>query len=462
MTVQYSDDSSDQDSLPPLLARKTVDSDSDDSDDDDSLPPLLNRQADQSDSSDDGSDDDSDDDLPPLLARQADQSDSDDSSEAGDLPFMQSTAPKRKKENSRREAARKKEEARRREEMKRREETRRRQEEEKRRRAEVEAKMREEEKRRAEAEKQRLKKKKQKARKKIFSFVQKNLLRKKAEKKVSAMLYAVRGLQALCRGRKARQIWSEPLQVYQENSRLFHQKWDKCLDRMDSLSPELKSWVSIRDAQQADFIKAIEAADGETQQFVQEDDGERAQTLSKLDNAMSSVLESGDIESERTVEEPASATEMVRLFSAISTSAVIQTSEIVNTETYINIQYTSHVEKWLKAQQGNVYKDFFVRRMRQLANGDKSRILAKRLSGSKTTIYETYLEQKSGMRILWTYVFVFVEFESSISFSFFITSSHLFLLFAVLKVATFWSGMWPSMTMFLVSSVGSTTLRVEL
>jgi hypothetical protein len=48
------------------------------------------------------------------------------------------------------------------------------------------------------------------------------------------------------------------------------------------------------------------------------------------------------------------------------------------------------------------YREFFIRRIEQLATGDRSRILAKRLTGSNSIIYETYLEQKSGHRILWT------------------------------------------------------------
>ena len=42
------------------------------------------------------------------------------------------------------------------------------------------------------------------------------------------------------------------------------------------------------------------------------------------------------------------------------------------------------------------------RQTQQLANGDRSRILRKRLKGSRSIIFETYLEQKSGFRILWT------------------------------------------------------------
>lgn len=83
----------------------------------------------------------------------------------------------------------------------------------------------------------------------------------------------------------------------------------------------------------------------------------------------------------------------------------------------------SHVVKFLRRGDPK-YKSFFVRRMQQLASGDRSRILQKRLKGSQTTIYEckcstliiqipspqlntdptkpAYLEQKSGFRILWT------------------------------------------------------------
>jgi hypothetical protein len=68
------------------------------------------------------------------------------------------------------------------------------------------------------------------------------------------------------------------------------------------------------------------------------------------------------------------------------------------------IHLSADVVKWLKNGDPK-YVDFFVRRMKQLSSGERSRILAKRLNGSTTSkmpIYETYLEQKSGFRILWT------------------------------------------------------------
>jgi len=58
--------------------------------------------------------------------------------------------------------------------------------------------------------------------------------------------------------------------------------------------------------------------------------------------------------------------------------------------------------KWMKAQKDGKYQDIFQKRVDRLARGENSRTLTKRLVGCKTKIWETYLEQKSGMRILWT------------------------------------------------------------
>jgi AAA domain len=65
------------------------------------------------------------------------------------------------------------------------------------------------------------------------------------------------------------------------------------------------------------------------------------------------------------------------------------------------IQLTKDVLKWLDRQDSK-YRGFFIRRICQLADGERSRILKKHLTGTKTAIWETYLDQKSGQRILWT------------------------------------------------------------
>jgi len=66
-----------------------------------------------------------------------------------------------------------------------------------------------------------------------------------------------------------------------------------------------------------------------------------------------------------------------------------------------NIKITKAVLSWIRKTESK-YVEFFLRRIEQLASGQRSRILQKNLVGSKTTIYETYLEQRCAQRILWT------------------------------------------------------------
>jgi hypothetical protein len=62
---------------------------------------------------------------------------------------------------------------------------------------------------------------------------------------------------------------------------------------------------------------------------------------------------------------------------------------------------TSHVCKFLK-NGDTKYREIFVKKMKQLAKGERSHKLQKPLQGCESVVYETYLENKSGWRILWT------------------------------------------------------------
>ena len=82
----------------------------------------------------------------------------------------------------------------------------------------------------------------------------------------------------------------------------------------------------------------------------------------------------------------------------VQSFSVDDSTEIVRCE---RVKLTKDVVKWLRVADTK-YKEFFVRRVRQLAAGERGRKLAKRLVGCQSLIYESYLEQKSGHRILWT------------------------------------------------------------
>ncbi|KAL9182922.1 hypothetical protein ACHAXT_004201 [Thalassiosira profunda] len=62
---------------------------------------------------------------------------------------------------------------------------------------------------------------------------------------------------------------------------------------------------------------------------------------------------------------------------------------------------TSHVVKFIRNGDPK-YREIFVKRMKQLGAGERSYKLQKPLKGFESVIYEVYLEQKSGFRILWT------------------------------------------------------------
>jgi tetratricopeptide (TPR) repeat protein len=69
-----------------------------------------------------------------------------------------------------------------------------------------------------------------------------------------------------------------------------------------------------------------------------------------------------------------------------------------------HIKLTNEVLKWLD-HSDSFFRGLFVDKITRLAaaDGPDGRKYMKRLVGCKTRIFETYLEQKSGQRILWTY-----------------------------------------------------------
>lgn len=120
------------------------------------------------------------------------------------------------------------------------------------------------------------------------------------------------------------------------------------------------------------------------------------ETVETLDSALNEALEADDDSEEDALPDDDHIDEAAIRRSKSKPPAIVD-------ENYpFKILVTNEVEKWRQKSGDRRYVEFFARRMRQLASGDRSRILNKRLTGSKTTIYETYLEQKSGFRILWT------------------------------------------------------------
>lgn len=214
-----------------------------------------------------------------------------------------------------------------------------------------------------------------KASKTISVFLSHNLQRIKGIQKHQRIIRNVILIQRVVRGRLVRKVYSDVLISRLEDFQRFNVTWAPSLQLLRGRERDLFGWEAVR-ALTRDISR---------------------ETVEKLDDALSKVVlrvgeeEIADI-----------CTEQIESAQTEPYVNIEATKDNLNDMKWSNIfQVTSHVVKFLKTGDP-LYRSFFVRRMQQLASGDRSRILQKRLKGSQSTIYETYLEQKSGFRILWT------------------------------------------------------------
>lgn len=225
------------------------------------------------------------------------------------------------------------------------------------------------------------------AKAKISAFLR-NYFRKSLSLRRKARLIAgAARLQAVHRGRVTRKRYRGLLLVQVEESKRYSTIWAGISQALDATDLRFPSWSSLRNLNnsrlaEVDHLDELLAT------------GERLEAAAAMaaaledenDTDVDGAQEADDYESQST-------------FDAAHESASLA-SDNVTPRTKIHL--SADVVKWLRQADGK-YRDFFVRRVQQLSAGDRSRILEKHLKGSSSTIYETYLEQKSGHRILWQY-----------------------------------------------------------
>ena len=220
------------------------------------------------------------------------------------------------------------------------------------------------------------------ARNTIASFLRRNYYRILQMRRLRRLNIAATIIQRFIRGYSTRKLYSGALSHRLEESKRFNAIWGHVLGFISSSSS--MDWSSIRE-------KQLDIKVGIDDELFDETD---RRLMEAVDVAVSEDMEFG--------EECIKADDHVNLegltINDDNSSAMIEDAD---TNEWLSFQMTSHVVKFL--QQGDrKYRSFFVRRMQQLARGERSRILRKALKGCQSHIYETYLEQKSGHRILWT------------------------------------------------------------
>ncbi len=372
---------------PPLDDRADSESSSDAS-----MPALHDRN--DSDSSSDESDSDSENDMPGLNNRAGDSSDSDSDD---------SYAERRKRAQQLRDQERKRQEEA--EKIKKLEEERKARvaAEKRRREAEkAEKEKREAEKKRKIAEKKRKKKEEKQLRllkerngSKISTFLASYYRRDVAVRRKDIMLKGFEAFQWLVKGHLVRVETRDELARRMEFAKKYIENWQGCIQSLDQVSTQLPNWTAIRSEQR--FIKRAD--------YDYDDDFNETNKL--LEDALNQAMEEGGQDQDQDLNLEAEETSLSdnedeNDIEGDEDESPSNVAAIPSFGQHTKIRFTSDAVKWIK--QGDAkYVSFFIKKMERLSRGDRSHKLAKALVGPKNkVIYETYLENKSGQRILWT------------------------------------------------------------
>ena len=220
-----------------------------------------------------------------------------------------------------------------------------------------------------------------KAKATIGSFLRRNYYQAMYRRRMQQSNDAATRIQSVVRAYATRKIFANVLLRRMEESQRFTAVWGRVIASVDKVASST-SWADIRE------------------QLIDIKVGLDDEMLDDTDQKLSTAMEEA-VQDESPGEDNDFAAQDIDDSETLVPDSE-EAEELTNSNSqWLSFQMTSHVVKFL--QQGDKkYRSFFVRRMRQLASGERSRILQKPLKGSKTLIFETYLEQKSGHRILWT------------------------------------------------------------
>jgi len=222
----------------------------------------------------------------------------------------------------------------------------------------------------------------------VAVFVSARFRGRVARQKLRLLLKAALNLQAWFRGALVRSRLHSRLHLNKESSNQFLSVWDEalreCLSIIDPIQ-SYKSWETLKEFQY-DYTGQLDLID--------DDDmiSDRIQMLSvATEKALMEISEPSANDADDSTEK------------SDSWAAAVDTPDdkYDGADCFKRIKLTRDVVKWLRVADPK-YKDFFVRRVQQLSSGESGRKLAKRLVGCQSLIYESYLEQKAGHRILWT------------------------------------------------------------
>lgn len=210
-------------------------------------------------------------------------------------------------------------------------------------------------------------------------IIENSLLRFVAKKRHQELVTSAVSVQKVLRGRLARRIHFDRVQQRLEEFRRFNSIWKQAICRVPKSEQSNSGWSLIRE--QID-LKKVELLD---------DDGNFAKTDERLNTALSGALqenrdseEEGEGEGEEEVEEADGGDDIK------AHPNTVEDGDVATTIDWSKFQVSTHVVKFIK-NGDHMFRDIFVRRMKQLAKGERSHKLQKPLKGCESIICESFL-----------------------------------------------------------------------
>ena len=230
----------------------------------------------------------------------------------------------------------------------------------------------------------------------ICAFITRNHRRKIACLEKKRRLSCIISLQSTWRGYISRRLNQGQLLLRLVDARRYKEIWNKVENVLNlcyhSFDGDHSSWEYLK-KKRYDMLRTI---DQDGKEYVELAKEQHEKIVGSSVAAARHSMEAGEYDEEE--DEIRCESSSNPLFSIEKIETPHQNNSTIK---HFHIKLTKEVLKWIKASDEK-YKSFFIRRIGQLAAGDQSRILRKSLTGCKMAIYESYLEQKSGQRILWT------------------------------------------------------------
>lgn len=211
----------------------------------------------------------------------------------------------------------------------------------------------------------------------IQSFVCRNYKRVLMQRKQQEIKNAAMTIQKVVRGRLSRKIYRGPLLLRLGESQQFNEIWMDAINKVPTTCDSLSGWSLVRE--ELDVKRRMQLLD---------DNGNLTDLDERLGQAVTGALNgNNEIIDEYEKEEADFNTDFSDDLTFDKEKCTSMNEECID---WTQFQMTSHVVKFIKHGDPK-YREIFVKRLKQLAKGERSHKLQKPLKGCDSIICELFM-----------------------------------------------------------------------